>query len=56
MQGVFVLPYLGNNINHSKKVLDKCLRIRYMSNHVTLNPGGNCVEPVRSPCPARTSV
>ena len=55
-QGVFVLSYLSNNTACLKKVLDKRLRIRYMSNHVTLNPGGNCVEAVRSPCQAHPSV
>ena len=54
-QGVFVLPYLSYNISYLKKVMDKCLRISYMINHVTLHPGGNSVEFVRNPCSARPS-
>jgi hypothetical protein len=56
IQGVLVLSYPKNNIKYLKKVLDKYLWIRYMSNHVTLHPGGNCVEPAKSPCPAHPSV
>ena len=56
IQDVFVQSYLSNNIACLKKVLDKCLRIRYMTNHVTLYSVGNRVEPFTSPCTARPSV
>ena len=54
-QDVFVLPYLSYNISYLKKVMDKCLRISYIINHVTLHPGGNSVEFIRNPCSTRSS-
>lgn len=29
---------------------------KFMIKHVTLHPGGNSVDPVRSPCPVRPPV
>ena len=52
-QGVFVLSYLKNKIKYLKEIVDNRLQMRYIRNYMTLHPGGNCVEPVRGPCPAR---
>ena len=37
--------YLNNKIKHLNKILNTCLRMRYIKNIVTLHPGGSCVEP-----------
>jgi hypothetical protein len=54
-QGVFILSHLTNNISYLKEIVDKSLRMRYKRSYMTTHPGGNCVEPDKSPCPAHPS-
>jgi acetyl-CoA carboxylase carboxyltransferase component len=48
-------PILKNKINYLKIILDKRLWMKYLGNYIILHPGGNSIEPFRSPCPARPS-